>query len=68
MRKMQTACNDMVVESNDVDIDKEKVETTEVVENVNNVVVVHAIATFENSPDLTLFMVPIFLLALCLLQ
>ena len=40
----------MVVESNDVDIDKEKVETTEVVDRVNDVVVVHATAKIENCP------------------
>ena len=46
-----TACDDMVVESDDLDIDQEKMETTEVVEKVNNVVVVDATATFENCPD-----------------
>jgi hypothetical protein len=51
-----TACDDLVIESDDLDIEREKVETTEVVEKGNTVVVVHATATFENCPDSELYL------------
>jgi hypothetical protein len=39
----------------DLNIDQENLETTEVAVKVNDVVVVHATATFENCPDSELY-------------
>ena len=50
-----TACYELATDSEELDIEKDKVETTEVVEKVDSVVVVHATATFENCPDSELY-------------
>ena len=48
-------CDEVGSENNDLEMVGDKVENTEIVDKVNDVVVVHATATFENCPDSELY-------------